>query len=190
MELNYDKLFGWFKKKVNGLQVALIERGNERKELSQRQKELWESLGMKCDWYYYPNEVDRFELAKECRDLKPHYDALYIQNDVNHYRHACNFANTVDLKDKKVLIIGQGAAANELALNLVGRCRVSVMTNGDAWQYVPLSDVIFTAKELNCYAIKIPIIEIGDAVCVNCEDREVYSRLGDKPLWNLPFWIL
>lgn len=187
MILDYDKLFGWFKRQVAGRQVALVEKGERRKRLSERQRRLWESLGMKCDWYYYPNEISDFDFAMECKDLEPHYDDIYVQNGIWH----SGFADCVDLKNKRVLIIGDGPNVEKLGYELIGKCRELIMTGAEAWQYIPLADVIFTAKRLNCYAIhNAAVIEIGDESCINVKNREVYGRLGEKPLWDLPFWIL
>lgn len=58
------------------MSIAIIEKGEQYKGISQQQKEMWNA-----DWYYYPKEMKNWEFYKEIRDLEDFYDFIYIQND-------------------------------------------------------------------------------------------------------------
>lgn len=164
------------------MSIAIIEKGEQHKEISQRQKELWNA-----DWYYYPEEMKNWEFYKEVRDLENFYDFVYIQDDSPQ---VCR--NSVqqqvpswvikefepELKYWKVQVLGSARYADEYLRCLFGKCKMLV------WSENPCvdADLIICStgieKKLNCYPIHGIIIDtsIEGNECYNIECRRVYNR--------------
>lgn len=170
--------------------LAIIEKGEKMSWLSKKKKDYFESLGIKCDWYYYPEDIKDWRLFAEIRDLEEFYDGIYIQDgtpqiskkNIQEHLPKRILDDWAELENKNVLVIG---SASNWVKELYGRAAaVSWCKENRMWDFIPKADLIITNVGINCYPIHVPIIDLTIGECINTEDREVHSKLENGGIFD------
>lgn len=110
--------------------MAIVEKGEKLKDFAQDKKDYYESIGIKCDWYYFPEDISNIELFKEVDDL---VDGIWLTDDtpwISQWDSRRWMPKTIvdiweeqyfSLEDKNVLVIGLGQTIDIFMEALWGR---------------------------------------------------------------------
>lgn len=177
--------------------MAIVEKGEKLKDFVQGKKEYYESIGIKCDWYYFPEDISNIELFKEVKDLVDFYDGIWLTDDtpwVSQWDLRRQVPKMIidiweeqyfSLEDKNVLVIGSGQTTDIFMRVLWGRVKGLMWCDGDPWRFIGLADLIICdGFKLNCYAVHKPVIEMGIGDCYNIEGRKIYRKIDNGLLFD------
>lgn len=200
---------------------AVVQVG-ENEASNRYKKKDCEEVGIKCEWYWYPEDITEDELLAEIGDLQPYVDALMVlmplpqhisvekvktainpEKDVDGFHpmskfEPCTPKGIIDYLDycrfpfegSDVLVIGRSDIVGKpLARMLLDRdCTVTLAHSKTKRlrDKIERADLIVCAvgkaNFLNCYAIHVPVIDVGINFdengklvgdCFNTEGREV-----------------
>lgn len=204
--------------------MAVIQIGNN--EASNRyiknKKKDCDEVGIKCEWYYYPEEITTEQLILEIKDLQDYVDGLIVQMPLpNHINETaiklainsnkdvdgfhpmtlfepCTPKGIIDYLDycrfsfegSNVLVIGRSDIVGKPMAKMLTEknCTVTLAHSKtkNLWRHIEMADLVICAvgkeKFLNCYAIHVPVIDVGINFdengkligdCYNTENREV-----------------